>query len=451
MADDTFGRGKFPCLLILFQGLLLILFVVFVDYSKDVLPDAQNTLKINTDFPVFQDIHVLLLVGFGLLMTFLKKYGFSGLGYNFLICAVVMEWATLMQGFFEMENNKIQLDIDSMIKGDLAAVTILVSFGAVLGKTSSLQLLLMSFIEVIFYTINRTICTTYLQAVDPGGAVLVHAFGAYFGLTVARVLYNKNSVAHEKEASRYTSDLFATLGTIFLWVYWPSFNSILVQGVLRHRAVVNTYYAMAASCVTVFAFSSLVTKASKLSMVHIQNATLAGGVAVGTIASMIIHPWGAILLGMVGGIISTIGYKYIQPWLIRTLHIHDTCGVNSLHGMPGILAAIASIVSSGLAGFGQYKTSLYTVFPARSPVINSTQYLELVQFVPDARAGLGRTATEQAGYQCAALVMTLAVSSMGGLITGFIVKQSFFDPMTEDRMYDDLHYWEVCFYHFSIF
>lgn len=44
---------------------------------------------------------------------------------------------------------------------------------------------------------------------------------------------------------------------------------------------------------------------------HVQNATLAGGVAVGTLANMIIEPWGAILIGFLAAILSVVGYKYI--------------------------------------------------------------------------------------------------------------------------------------------
>jgi len=56
--------------------------------------------------------------------------------------------------------------------------------------------------------------------------------------------------------------------------------------------------------------------------VHVQNATLAGGVTVGAIASMIIQPWGAILTGILGAIISTAGYKYFQVLSISiTYHL----------------------------------------------------------------------------------------------------------------------------------
>ena len=46
--------------------------------------------------------------------------------------------------------------------------------------------------------------------------------------------------------------------------------------------------------------------------VHVQNATLAGGVAIGSVADMLIGPWAAILIGCLSGIISVAGYKFIS-------------------------------------------------------------------------------------------------------------------------------------------
>ena len=60
---------------------------------------------------VFQDVHVMIFIGFGFLMTFLKKYGFSAVGYNFLLAALVIQWATIMKGFFHLHDAKFTVDI----------------------------------------------------------------------------------------------------------------------------------------------------------------------------------------------------------------------------------------------------------------------------------------------------------------------------------------------------
>jgi hypothetical protein len=41
----------------------------------------------------------MIFVGFGFLMTFLKKYGFSSIGFNFLIAAFVLEYSLLVIGW----------------------------------------------------------------------------------------------------------------------------------------------------------------------------------------------------------------------------------------------------------------------------------------------------------------------------------------------------------------
>lgn len=45
--------------------------------------------------------------------------------------------------------------------------------------------------------------------------------------------------------------------------------------------------------------------------VHVQNATLAGGVAMGSSANLITTPYGALIVGSVAGIVSTLGYVYL--------------------------------------------------------------------------------------------------------------------------------------------
>lgn len=82
----------------------------------------------------------------------------------------------------------------------------------------------------------------------------------------------------------------------------------------------------------------------KLEMEIILNATLSGGVAIGSSADFIKHPAIAMTIGLISGILSSIGFKKIGPFLSDKIGLSDTCGVHSLHGMPGVFAAIVSAI-----------------------------------------------------------------------------------------------------------
>ena len=69
-----------------------------------------------------------------------------------------------------------------MVAGDFAAASGLICMGAVLGKTNIFQLWVLISMQMIFYALNEAIILKYLQAVDIGGSMTIHTFGAYFGL-----------------------------------------------------------------------------------------------------------------------------------------------------------------------------------------------------------------------------------------------------------------------------
>ena len=46
--------------------------------------------------------------------------------------------------------------------------------------------------------------------------------------------------------------------------------------------------------------------------VHVQNAALAGGVIMGANADFLVQPYIALIMGAVAGIVSTLGYYYVQ-------------------------------------------------------------------------------------------------------------------------------------------
>ena len=51
---------------------------------------------------------------------------------------------------------------------------------------------------------------------------------------------------------------------------------------------------------------------NKFDVADIQNATLSGGVAVGALADLMIQPYGAFVAGSLCGVLSTLGYKFLQ-------------------------------------------------------------------------------------------------------------------------------------------
>ena len=75
----------------------------------------------------------------------------------------------------------------------------------------------------------------------------------------------------------------------------------------------------------------------------IQNATLAGGVAIGASADIINSNYPALIIGGLAGTISICGYRFLHEFLKNKIKLDDTCGVHNLHGMTGVLGAICSI------------------------------------------------------------------------------------------------------------
>ena len=71
----------------------------------------------------------------------------------------------------------------------------------------------MTLLETIIFVVNEIIGRDFIGAVDAGDTIFVHLFGAYFGLTVARVLYNPDHDNSSKLGSSYTSDLFSMVGS----------------------------------------------------------------------------------------------------------------------------------------------------------------------------------------------------------------------------------------------
>jgi hypothetical protein len=96
------------------QVVMIILFFVFCRYTQpDGTPygavasnatgEEETSVSPNNVVVYWQfmrDVGVMVLIGFGYLMTFLKRHRFSAIGYTFFIAVIVVEWNILVTGFY---------------------------------------------------------------------------------------------------------------------------------------------------------------------------------------------------------------------------------------------------------------------------------------------------------------------------------------------------------------
>jgi len=334
--EINFRMSKHSFFIFIFQIIVIILFALFVRYDPKTAQRSPKSVEngatqIRSIYPMFQDVHVMIFVGFGFLMTFLKKFGLSSVSLNFMCATLAIQMFILIDGFLNLRCELpgveffdlnctsswpyIDVNVETMLSADFATASVLISFGVVLGVTSPMQLILMTVIEIVIFRVNELIGKDFIGAVDAGDTIFVHVFGAYFGLSVSKILYKPSFTSSAKEGSSYNSDLFSMIGTLFLWMYWPSFNAgSVAEGDAQQRALLNTFISLCGCTMATFAMSALLTPSKKFSMEHLQNATLAGGVAIGASADMIITPGGALAVGSIAGILSVSGFHLVQVY-----------------------------------------------------------------------------------------------------------------------------------------
>eukprot|EP00891_Asterochloris_glomerata_P004350 jgi/Astpho2/4350/Aster-08052 len=378
----------------------LVLLACFVDYAKD-----QSDAKVNQHYSWFLHVSIMIFVGFGFLMTFLRHYSYSAVGFNFFASCLMLGHAHV---------HTIELDLPLLIDAAFCAGAAMVTFGAVLGKVSPTQLTWLLTLEVPLYAANTYIASR-LGALDIGGSMTIHAFGAFYGLAASLVLSKPGSgSSHAKNGATYTSDITAMIGTIFLWIFWPSFNGALASdpslpaSSAQFHCVMNTVLSLIGACLSAFALSAAYH--GKLDMVHIQNSTLAGGVAIGSAANMDMAPAAALGVGMVAGTVSVLGFRHISPYLETKVGLRDTCGVHNLHGLPGILGGVVAAL-------------ILVVAPHRNALLLSH----------------GRWGT--AGFQLAALGASLLLATVGGVCAGRLVAAGAGRMEPEDA-FEDARWWD---------
>uniref|UniRef100_A0A1I7XES2 Ammonium_transp domain-containing protein n=1 Tax=Heterorhabditis bacteriophora TaxID=37862 RepID=A0A1I7XES2_HETBA len=96
------------------------------------------------------DVHLMIFVGFGFLMAFLKRYGFSAVSVNLLLSAFVIQWAMLIRGFLSKQfhdTGTFTLGVPEMMCADSSCAVVLITMGVLLGRMTPAQFILLAFFE----------------------------------------------------------------------------------------------------------------------------------------------------------------------------------------------------------------------------------------------------------------------------------------------------------------
>ncbi|MDQ7004416.1 MAG: ammonium transporter [Ghiorsea sp.] len=182
---------------------------------------------------------------------------------------------------------------------------------------------------------------------DFAGSVVVHGMGGFLAFGAVMVLgprLGRYSKTGQVNAILPSNIPFLALGSWVLCVGWFGFN-VMSAGTADGASglvAMNSLLAMVGGLL-----AALVVGKNDPGFVH--NGALAGLVAI-CAGSDIVHPIGALAIGLIAGAVFVYGFTYMQ----NKLKIDDVLGVIPLHGVCGAWGGIAAGIfgSAALGGAG---------------------------------------------------------------------------------------------------
>jgi len=303
-----------------------------------------------------------------ILMMFIKKFEWGVAVAVLLSAAATYVVYLLLIAFIEIEPGTA---IDTMwtqtnlIRAAVASITVVVAIGCFIGTVKMWQYLLVGVLFAPVYYVVEYLCGYFggIMAdngngvMDPGGAILVHMCAAYFGLGVIIAIREKRAF-NEPMYSTTHSITFDWLASMLLFMLWPSFVTAFLDADAASGATAVCYMAGMGSIISAYLACMFLQK--KVNPGIYAFALLAGPVCMSPVM-LIIDPFVAVLWGMVGGVVSTLCFIYLQPWLCSKLGVLDVMGVHNLHGMAGWLGVILLFLMTMELAVLEYALSMVAV------------------------------------------------------------------------------------------
>lgn len=335
--------------LFLFIGAVL---VIFMQPGFAMVESGFNSAK-NAVNILFKNVMDLCI---GVLLYFLIGYGMMYPGDSWIIPNVF--------GFAQMGIGGIGSDVaagaltpqcDFLFQVAFAATAATIVSGAVAGRLKfSAYLIYSAVITGLVYPISGAWKWGggWLDAMgfaDFAGSLVVHAVGGFAGLAGAIVLgprIGKFGADGKPKAMPGHNLPLAALGVFILWVGWYGFNpasQLAIVGESNTNAVmliaVNTTLAAAAGGILAMLTTWIIHKKPDLTMAL--NGILAGLVGI-TANCDCVENWEAIVIGVVAGVLVTLGVK-----MLDALKIDDPVGAFPVHGMCGVWGGLATWIFGG--------------------------------------------------------------------------------------------------------
>jgi Amt family ammonium transporter len=186
-------------------------------------------------------------------------------------------------------------------------------------------------------------------AIDFAGGTVVHINAGIAGLVGALVLGKR--LGYNKEPMPPHSLTMTMIGAALLWMGWFGFNagSNLEATGAAAMAFCNTHFATAAAACA-WMFGEWIFR-GKPTMLGAASGAVAGLVAI-TPACGFIGPMGAIVLGIVAGLVCL----WAVVWLKSKFGYDDSLDVFGVHCIGGIIGAIGTgiLCAPSLGGTGVY-------------------------------------------------------------------------------------------------
>ena len=169
---------------------------------------------------------------------------------------------------------------------------------------------------------------------DFAGGIVIHTSAGMGALAAALVLGRRRNYGPSIMVPH--SIPLAVLGSSLLWLGWFGFNagSALASGGVAGNTVINTHMASAVSALIWVGLSWMRT--GKPSVIAAINGAIAGLAGI-TPASGYVSVEHAFVIGIAVGLGSYMGVLFLKD----RFKIDDALDVSSIHGIPGIIGAIA--------------------------------------------------------------------------------------------------------------